>query len=143
MPALRAADLRAIARYQRLLILCLVVELLMWVGYVAVVGSGWHRDNGEGAVLLLVWTAAVGLVGAIGVFLLSLKVSGPITGVLLAALTIVPCFGLLTLLIANLQATRALREHRIGVGLFGASRSDLTELGSRLDDLGSEEDEGW
>jgi hypothetical protein len=136
-------DLRAIAWYQRLLILCVVVQLLMWVGYILVIGTGLHRDNGEGTILLLIWTAGVGLLGGLGVLLLSLKVSGPVTGLLLAALTVLPCCGLLVMLIASGQATGVLREHGIRVGLLGASFRDLSEAGSVFDNLGDEDEEGW
>jgi hypothetical protein len=152
-----AADLRAIAAYHKVLILWLVAQLLIWVGYVGAILTELARDNGEAAVLLLWFTALIGLVAAVFVVLLEAKLSGPVLGVFLGLLTVVPCLGLVILLVVSVRATGALRENGVRVGLFGARVRDIDELPEGRDEEDSDdrprrrrrdpyavnEDEGW
>jgi hypothetical protein len=119
------ADLRRIALYQRLLILCLLAQLLLWVGYVVAVTTGLARDNGEGAVLALIWTAGIGLLGGAIVFLVTAKLDGAALGLMLGALTVIPCLGLVAITAVSTRATAALRANGVRVGLFGARSSDI------------------
>jgi hypothetical protein len=136
----KTADLRAMAWYQRVLIVCLVVQLLIWAGYIVAVTSRLARDNGEGATLGLLWTAAVGLVGGVFVFLLGRKVYGPVAGVILGLLTVTPCVGLVVILVVNASATSALQSNGVRVGLLGARMRDIAELSDDgLEDTGDEE----
>ncbi|MDB5310536.1 MAG: hypothetical protein JWO38_4738 [Gemmataceae bacterium] len=134
--------LRAIARYQRLLILCLLAQLFVWAGYIllTVLGVVAVDEDAEVLVFVMGLTALLGLVGGVVVFLLATKVSGPVLGVIFGGLTVVPCLGLVMLLIVNVQATGVLQAHGVRVGLIGARGSDLDAL---RDGYEVEEDEGW
>lgn len=46
-------------------------------------------------------------------------------GIVLGILTLIPCIGLIVLLVINGKATGVLRENGIGVGLLGANLSKL------------------
>lgn len=141
-PPLAPTALRWVARYQFFAIVLAVVELLMWVGYLTVIGTGLDRDNGEGTVLLLIWTAGVGLLAGLVVFLLLAAVSRPGLGVLLGGLAVVPCGGWLVLLAANGFAAGVLRANGVHVGWLGARWSDLPGAGVG-EDIGDVDDEGW
>ena len=69
--------------------------------------------------------AVIGLIGLVLVFLLATKVYGTALGVLLGILTLVPCVGLIVLLIVNGKATSVLRQNGHRVGLLGADLSKL------------------
>ena len=141
-PDLSPSALRWVARYQFFLIVLAVVELLMWVGYVAVIGTGLDRDNGEGLLLLLIWTAGVGLPAGLVVFLLLAAVSRPGLGLLLGGLAVVPCGGWLVLLAANGFAVGVMRANGVRIGWFGARWSDLPHPDGYTD-IGDVDDEGW
>jgi hypothetical protein len=105
-------DLRAVAKYQRGLLICVLINIISLVlPYIL-------PPN-----LLLAAQICVGIAGLVGlvfVFLLSTKVYGIGAGILLGILTLVPCLGLIVLLIINQKATTVLRQNGIKVGLLGA-----------------------
>ena len=57
--------------------------------------------------------------------LLAIQLYGIVGGILMGVLTLVPCLGLLLLLLINEKATRVLRQNGIRVGLLGADPSQL------------------
>ena len=63
---------------------------------------------------------AVAVIATVFVFMLALKVYGVAMGILLGVLTMIPCIGLITLLIINQKATGLLTEHGYRVGFMGA-----------------------
>ena len=67
----------------------------------------------------------IGLVGTIFVFLLALKVYSPVVGVMIGFGALLPCVGLLVLLVVNGKATSILRENGHKVGLLGANLSEF------------------
>ncbi|MBC7967314.1 MAG: hypothetical protein H7Z17_15470 [Fuerstia sp.] len=67
----------------------------------------------------------VGLTGAVFAFLLAMKTHGTGQGILLGILCLVPCVGLLVLLIINSKATSVLKANGIKVGLLGADLSSI------------------
>ena len=67
----------------------------------------------------------VALVAMIFVILLAVKVYSPVMGILMGLLTLVPCVGLIMLLVINQKATKLLTEHGHKVGLLGASLSQF------------------
>jgi uncharacterized membrane protein len=109
-------DVRAVAVYQKGILICILIYLL------AVIGQLFAVQPGLRLVLGLVVLAA-GLAGLVFVFLLSTKVYSTGVGILLAILTLVPCLGLIVLLIVNGKATNILRQNGHKVGLLGASLS--------------------
>ena len=63
------------------------------------------------------------LVSLACVFMLATKLYGTAVGIVLGLLMLLPCIGLITLLIVNQKATSILKSHGIHVGLFGANTS--------------------
>jgi hypothetical protein len=114
---LDSGTLRSVATYQKGILVCILIYLLLVVG-------GFFVPNELKWIVGLV--ALPVLIGAtVFVFLLSMKIYSPVVGVLLALLTFIPCVGLIVLLIINSQATSILRRHGISVGLLGANMSDI------------------
>lgn len=110
-------DLRSVATYQRWLLLCILVYLGGAIGRFAV--------PPEIQILVIVPAIIAALVGTVFVFLLSTKVYGTLQGVLLAILTLVPCLGLIVLLMINSKATNVLKANGIKVGLLGANPANV------------------
>ena len=113
----KQADVRAVAVYQKGILICILFQLLGVIGQFAV-PSGIRPILG----LLVI---AVGLAGVVFVLLLSMKVYSTAVGILLAILTVVPCLGLLVLLTVNGKATTILRQNGHKVGLLGARLSEF------------------
>ncbi len=61
--------------------------------------------------------------------LLSVKLFRPMTVALLVVLTFACGLGLVSLIVTVVRATAVLREHGIRVGLLGARRADLPNVG--------------
>ncbi len=114
-------DVRAVAVYQKGILICILVYLLAIVGQLA------GRLVLPRPLFLLVAFLAIGagLAGMVFVFLLSTKVFGVVLGILLGLLTLVPCLGLLVLLIINGKATNVLRQNGHRVRLLGARLSEF------------------
>ena len=109
--------LREIALYQKALIAFIIV-------YLCLIGSQYLLRE-EDRIYLLISVVPILLSAALLVFLLLTKVANSGLGVALAVLTLVPCVGLIVLVVANIKATSALNENGIRVGFFGASLSDI------------------
>ncbi len=107
----RREDLRSVAKYQRVLMICILVYLVALLASWAV-----PQLLIVGRVVALV----ASLVGVVFVFLLSTKVYSTGIGVLLGILTLIPIIGLIVLLIINSKATGILRANGVRVGLLGA-----------------------
>lgn len=112
------ASLWSVAMYQKGILACILVYVILVIAGIFVPAE-------------LKWIVALAglpvLIGAtVFVFLLATKVYTPVVGVLLGLLTLIPCVGLIVLLVINGQATSILKSHGIHVGLLGASLSDLS-----------------
>jgi hypothetical protein len=109
--------LRSIAGYQKGIIFCILGYLALYAAVFAVPPD------------LKLWVALaiipVGIAATVFVFLLATTVYSTGTGVLYAILTLIPCIGLIMLLVINGKATTILKENGIRVGLLGANSSDL------------------
>ncbi|MBC7815580.1 MAG: hypothetical protein IAG10_01630 [Planctomycetaceae bacterium] len=110
-------DLRAIAKYQKGVLLCILVELLA-LGLQVAAPQQLRPLFGIGYLV-------ASLVATVFVFLLAMKVYSTGMGVFWGILTLIPCLGLLVLLIVNSKATGVLKENGISVGLLGAKLSDI------------------
>ena len=73
----------------------------------------------------------VGVVGAVFIFQLAMRVYSSTVGVVLGILTLVPLVGLIVLLIVNQKATAILTSNGIKVGLLGARSADIEALDRR------------
>ena len=116
-PMLSRADLRSVATYQKGILVCILAYLLLVALQFAL--------PTEVRLFLALAAVAVSITATVFVFLLATKVYSTGLGVLLGILTLIPCVGLIVLLIINGKATAVLKAHGIRVGLLGASMSDL------------------
>lgn len=111
------ADLRKVAQYQKAILVCILVYLL------AVFGQFLLPPQLRP--LLALGVIVVGLVSTVFVFMLALKIYSTGTGIILGILVLVPCLGLIILLIINSKATKILTQNGIKVGLLGANASEI------------------
>jgi hypothetical protein len=110
-------DLRAVAKYQKGIIICILLYLVTLFGQFAVP---------EGFRGYVYWAAIlVSVAGTAYVFLLCTKVYRPGVGVLIGLLALVPVIGVVVLLSVNGKATKILRQNGIRVGLLGADLSQV------------------
>jgi hypothetical protein len=110
-------DLKAIATYQKGIMVCILMYLLAVIGQFALPPE-LRPLVGLGVLL-------VGVGGFICVLLLAMKVYSTGTGILLAILTFIPVVGLIVLLSVNGKATSILKANGHAVGLLGASLSEF------------------
>lgn len=113
------ADLQAVARYQKGVMVCILLYFCCLAGAAAV--------PQEFAFLFGLAILAVIVTGAACVVLLALKVYGALQGILMGVIALVPCFGLLPLLLINAKATQVLRQNGVHVGFFGADARSLPQ----------------
>jgi hypothetical protein len=110
-------DLRSVARYQKGILICILIYLLAVVGQF-LIPQEFRIFLGLGVLML-------GLVGTVFTFLLATKVYSTGVGILLGILTLIPCIGLIALLVVNGKATSVLTANGIKVGLLGADLSQV------------------
>ncbi len=113
----RREDLRSVAVYQKGILVCILVYLIAVFFQFAL--------PPEIRPLVGLGVAMVGLAGMVFVLLLAVKVYNVVLGILLGILTLVPCIGLLVLLMVNGKATTILKQNGIKVGLLGANLADV------------------
>jgi len=114
-------DLKEIAKRQRAIQICILFYILAIFGqFLLPQELRWI----VGLVALVVIITAT-----VFVFMLALALYSTGVGVLLGILTLVPCIGLIALLIVNGKATNVLRDHGIKVGLLGADPSQVPDVG--------------
>jgi hypothetical protein len=110
-------DLRTIAKFQKAILTCVLI-------YLSLIGFQFVLESDQRQFLLVVFVPLC-LTATVFVFLLALKVYDTGTGIALAVLTLIPCIGLVALLIINGKATAVLKQHGIRVGLLGANLIDI------------------
>jgi hypothetical protein len=115
----RRKELRKIAIYQKVICVCILAYLI------AVVAQFALPDVGR--LLLGLGILGVALAAAVFVFLLSMELYGTGLAIVFLLLTLIPCVGLITLLVINSKATATLQRHGYRVGLLGARLSDFDE----------------
>ena len=110
-------DLRSVAVYQKGILICILVYLMAVFGQFALPPSA--------RIFVGFGILAVGLTAAVFTFLLAMKTHGTGQGILLGILCLIPCVGLLVLLIINSKATNVLKQNGIKVGLLGADINSI------------------
>jgi hypothetical protein len=115
----RLEDLRKVASYQRAILICILIYIVTFMGQFAVPPA--QRT------ILAVLTFCVSLVATVFVFMLAMKVYSRGLGILLGILAIIPCIGLLVLLMINDKATKILRQNGYKVGFLGADMSQFSK----------------
>jgi hypothetical protein len=123
-PRMSRADVRAVAWAQKAIILCILANLatLPLRFALSTLDPGLQL---LGVIVLAVYYLAVAITATVFVFMLAVKVYGTGMGVVLGILTLIPCVGLIVLLIINSKATGILRKNGVRVGLLGAKMADL------------------
>jgi hypothetical protein len=116
-PQLSQQDLRSVALYQKIILLWVLVYLLTVFAQFVI--------PAELRSLLGIALVGIGVVAAVFVFLLSLKIFSTGTGIVLAILTLIPIIGLIALLVINQKATTILKNKGYKVGLLGADLSEF------------------
>lgn len=110
-------DLRSVAKSQKGILVCILIYLVAVFAQFAL--------PLEVRPLVGIGVLLVGLVGAVFVFMLAIKVYGTGLGIVLGILSLVPCIGLIVLLVVNGKATGVLKQNGIKVGLLGANISTI------------------
>ena len=110
-------DLREVAQYQKCILVCILINLIAILGQFVLPPD----------LRIIIWVGmlAVSLSGALFVFILALKIYNTAAGVIFAIWAIVPCIGLIALVIVNERATSILKDNGVRVGLLGANLSEL------------------
>ena len=119
-PERSIAELYAIARCQRAIIYC-ILFLLIDYSIMLVVPE-------EIRLFLAIPHLLIAITASIFVFRLSLQVYSTGPGILLALGTLVPCLGLLLLVIINGKATGTLNEYGVSVGFLGVGGTEMARL---------------
>ncbi|MDA1232425.1 MAG: hypothetical protein O2856_16755 [Planctomycetota bacterium] len=110
-------DLRSVAMYQKGILICILVYFVAVFGQFAVPPAA--------RIFMAIGVLVVGLIAAVFTFLLAMKTHGTGPGILLGILCLVPCVGLIVLLIINSKATNILKQNGIKVGLLGADLNSI------------------
>ncbi len=114
-------SLRKVATYQRGLLACIGLQIVFAIANV-VLGDSLPPLLTLIASLALI---AVGLAGTVFIFLLAQNVYSTGIAILLTILGLIPCIGLVILVIVNAKATRILRQNGLKVGFLGADPSTI------------------
>jgi hypothetical protein len=118
----RKEDLRSVAVYQKGILVCILISLLgVSFNIYALATKAAVPPAVSMAISALL--LAVGLASAVFVILLAIKVYNLALGIVLGLLSILPCIGLIVLLVVNGKATRILQSNGYRVGLLGADLS--------------------
>jgi hypothetical protein len=110
-------DLRSVAKSQKGIIVCILIYLVAVIAQFAL--------PPEARPVVGLGVLVVGLASAVFVFMLAIKVYGTGLGIVLGILSLIPCIGLIVLLIVNGKATGILKQNGIKVGLLGANISAI------------------
>jgi hypothetical protein len=110
-------DLRNVAKYQRGILFCILFNIIFIL-------SRFFLPPGL-QILLYIAIGILDVAGTVFVFMLAMKVYSTGLGIVLGVLTLIPCVGLIVLLIVNGKATSVLQANGISVGLLGADPSTI------------------
>jgi hypothetical protein len=114
-PRLSREDIRSVAIYQKVILVCILAYLLAVVAQIFMPAAL--------RLMLVFGMIAVSVISTIFVFMLAIKIYNVGLGIVCGILTLIPCIGLITLLVINGKATGVLRAHGYRVGLMGADLS--------------------
>jgi hypothetical protein len=116
----RREDLKAVAVAQKSILICILLYILCICGQLVLARS---QQTANYSIYIGVVALVVVLVATVSVFLLAIRVYSVASGILLGIGTLIPCLGLLILLMINGKATKIMRENGHHVGLLGADLS--------------------
>jgi hypothetical protein len=121
-------QLRTIAFYQKYLIRCVLIQIVIYVGSLVLSAAARPLPQGPAlavGLLLLLALLVAGVAGTVFACMLANKIYGVGGAVLFAILSLIPCLGLIALLVVNSKATGLLRERGYTVGFLGAHLSEF------------------
>jgi predicted RNA-binding Zn-ribbon protein involved in translation (DUF1610 family) len=120
------AKLASIASSQRTLIICIFLQICLYIGLLAT-SQGNNPQSGVAILSLCLALAMMvaGITATVFAFKLAIQIHNTGMGILLGILTLVPCIGLIVLLTINNSATRLLRDKGHHVGFLGADMSEF------------------
>ncbi len=114
-------DLIRVAKYQKGLLVCILIQIILYVGVVVGQANASLAVQGMAGLGLLL----AGIMALCFVIFLAMRVFHPAVGILLGILTLVPCLGLVVLVAVNGRATNILTQNGYRVGLMGAKMSQF------------------
>lgn len=118
----RREDLRSVAIYQKGVLIYILINLVyIMINLCFGVGLFYMSDRVQ-LILLLIYVP-VTLAGLVCICLLATKVYNSVLGIFWGLLTLIPCLGLIVLLIVNSKATSVLQLNGYKVGFLGADLS--------------------
>ena len=120
----RREDLIAVAVAQKSLLTCIVLYILCICAQLML---SQYREAANYSIITTIAALVVVLVGLVSVLLIAVRVYNIGCGgyLLLGIGTLMPCLGLLVLLMINSKATRILQENGHHVGLLGVDLSEF------------------
>ena len=110
-------DLRRVAKFPRGVLFCILIQLFVFI-FLIVLPAEW-------VMIVFGISSIIGIVSAVFVFLLSVQVYGVVLGIVFGVGCLLPCIGLISLLVVNGKATAVLKQNGIKVGLLGADLSSF------------------
>lgn len=116
-PRLTRQELYSVAYYQKIILWCLLAYVIAVIAQFTV--------PSEVRLVMGITFIGVGILAAVFVFMMALKVYGTTMGIVLGIMTLIPLVGLIALLVINQKATKLLTQRGYRVGLMGA---DLAEF---------------
>lgn len=111
------ADLKNVAVYQKGVLFGLLLSIGLTIGQFAL--------PAEYRIYVAILSLMVSISNCVFVILLATKVYSVVQGVIMGILALIPCLGLIPLLIINGKATKTLQANGIKVGLLGANVSAI------------------
>ena len=118
------AELRQVAMYQRAVIMCILIQVLL--GVLCYAFSDELRTIPVAVVAAVAVILAVFITAAIFVFKLASRLYGSVA-LAMAVVTLVPFLGMLILVVVNQRATGVLKQEGYTVGFLGAPMSQFED----------------
>lgn len=113
----RRPDLKDIALFQKGILVCILLYVVALCGQIVLPSQ--LKAAAALALPLII------LAGAVFTVLLAVKLYGVVQGILIGLVSLVPCIGLLALLLINGKATKLLKANGVKVGFLGANLSQF------------------
>ena len=118
------ADVRQVAVAQKVILVCILIQIVNIVLQLVVV-LGKLPIPQEALMAASIVSLITSVVSAVYVFILAIRVYNTGLGILFGVLALVPCAGLIVLLVVNAKATGILQANGHKVGLMGADLSTI------------------
>jgi len=124
----KTKEIRTIAVSQKYLIICVLIQIVAYIGLIGATASSPKSPGGPALVAtllfsLMFWVSAIA--GMVFACMLANKVYNLAVAIVVVILSLIPCVGLLTLLMVNGKATQILRDKGYHVGFLGTDLSDF------------------